>query len=82
MGAANVTGPTSRVPLLVAREVGLSLVTDPCPFCGQRHWHGAAGGYGHRVAHCPDRRKVGRRWEDVPDHNGYILVPPARPQGV
>lgn len=23
-----------------------------CPFCNQRHSHGAAGGPGHRVSHC------------------------------
>jgi hypothetical protein len=34
---------------------GVQLTTEPCPFCGKRHYHGSAGetkGFEHRLAHC------------------------------
>lgn len=55
---------TGRV-IVEAVPVGRSLVVLRCPFCSRKHWHGFAGGYGHRVAHCLD-----------PDGRGYVLVPP------
>lgn len=34
---------------------GVQLTTEPCPFCGSRHYHGSARqprGFEHRLAHC------------------------------
>lgn len=37
-----------------------------CEHCNKNHWHGAGGGYGHRVAHC---------FEGPYMHGGYVLRP-------
>jgi hypothetical protein len=60
----DVTGAPD-VPEVLAIERRGSLVVR-CPFCGRQHLHGAAGGYGHRAAHCGG-------------HGGYVLVPPTLP---
>ena len=45
-------------PIIEVEIEGIQAVTDPCPFCGDRHRHGAVdphlldGGLSHRVAHC------------------------------
>ena len=35
---------------------GVLLVVARCPYCGKKHRHGLAGGYGPRSAHCLDPR--------------------------
>jgi hypothetical protein len=48
--------------------------TDPCPFCGRNHIHGA--GDGHRVAHCISseaREKVQVEGVALWKMNGYYL---------
>ncbi len=35
-----------------ARRIGRSLVVSACPYCRNRHVHGAAGGLGRRQSHC------------------------------
>jgi hypothetical protein len=49
------------------------VVTEPCPYCGKVHVHGAGPSHevpmlGHRAAHCINE----------PATTGYILIP--RPQ--
>lgn len=56
--------PPARAPVVRARRVRVSggaqlLVVERCPFCGEKHVHGAVGpnvgdGDGPRVAHCFD----------------------------
>jgi hypothetical protein len=36
--------------------------TDPCPYCGNGHYHGK--GDGHRVSHCPRPHT---------DNKGYVI---------
>jgi hypothetical protein len=63
-------------PVIPCKQEGASLVfLIPCPYCGQKHTHGAAGGRGHRAAHCPDEIKRGRKYVKVPleANRGYIL---------
>lgn len=38
-----------------------------CPYCNRYHYHGAAGGPGHRVAHCI---------KGPLKATGYCLLPP------
>jgi predicted RNA-binding Zn-ribbon protein involved in translation (DUF1610 family) len=52
-------------------------ITFPCPYCGERHIHGA--GPGHRIAHC------GTLPADIDCRAGYVLVhtdepPPPAPK--
>ena len=39
---------------------GMTLITERCPFCGEKHTHGSGGGKGHRQPHCqePAREKI------------------------
>lgn len=53
--------PRMQAPVVKATRSprGLSLVVERCPFCGERHWHGATGpnigdGDGPRYSHCID----------------------------
>lgn len=48
-----------------------TVVTDPCPHCGERHVHGASDDpKSHRTAHCP---------KDTPGRGlGYYLLRPLR----
>ncbi|WP_028325206.1 hypothetical protein [Desulfatirhabdium butyrativorans] len=50
--------------------------TDPCPWCGRRHWHGA--GDGPRVPHCDPRHiRVGEyhlpSGQSIRASDGYML---------
>lgn len=52
------------------------LLTDPCPFCGDQHYHGSVGGEGHRLAHCSS--KAAKEITEMPDGvtvkaGGYFL---------
>jgi hypothetical protein len=68
------------VPVRRSRS-GRGLVVDKCPFCFERHVHGAAGErgrgpgrsiwHGHRLAHCRAPRDAGV---------GYVLVEVAEPR--
>ena len=65
-------------PVIPCKQEGASLVfLIPCPYCGQRHTHGAGGGGGHRAAHCPPGGEIkrGRKYVKVPPEaeRGYIL---------
>lgn len=60
----------SADPVVTAVRDGASLVITRCPHCGGRHTHGAAGGYGYRVAHCSDGRGLGYVLEECPDTRG------------
>ena len=54
-------------PVVLYRDPGEP--TDPCPFCGGRHWHGPEDG--HRSPHCTggvDVTADGFRRED-----GYVV---------
>lgn len=69
---------------------GYEAVTEPCPYCGKRHHHGAdqtGNGDGHRVAHCGrhthDVTMTGRRRSIYAkgvricsgcENRGYVLV--------
>jgi hypothetical protein len=33
-----------------------SQIIVTCPYCGEQHFHGAAGDYGHRAPHCDLQR--------------------------
>jgi hypothetical protein len=58
-----MTEQTSSTPPVVdAYEVKGSLVVR-CPYCQRLHFHGVAGGDGHRGAHCLN---------DIPSA-GYVL---------
>ncbi|MGI5408692.1 hypothetical protein ACQEV9_18100 [Streptomyces chartreusis] len=52
-------------PTVIARREGDDLVVI-CPHCGEKHRHGAGGGYGHRIAHCSGR--------GTPAGRGYFLT--------
>lgn len=72
MGKSTFSYHSQIVPRITCRQAGPHLVFSVrCPYCGRRHYHGAGGGFGPRVAHCPDlapgRPVPGRE-------NGYILV--------
>ena len=47
----------NEIPTIQARRItrpdGVELFAFICPKCGQHITHGAAGGPGHRLAHCP-----------------------------
>ncbi|MCJ2084331.1 hypothetical protein [Methylobacterium sp. J-090] len=58
-----------RLPAFtVASEVGDPVhVVTWCPWCEALHWHGAAGGGGHRAPHCADDQ------HSPLGHTGYDL---------
>lgn len=60
-----------RVEMHEGPDPGLG-VTDPCPYCGERHVHGDDGEpMSHRAAHCDDK--------DIPGRGlGYYLLKPLR----
>ena len=73
-------------PVIPCKKVGSELVfLRPCPYCGQKHRHGAGNQppsrppwiAGHRVAHCPPGGEIkrGRKYVKVPPEaeRGYIL---------
>ncbi|RJR42291.1 MAG: DNA-binding protein [Deltaproteobacteria bacterium] len=63
-------------PVIPCKKVGSELIfLKPCPYCGERHTHGAAGGGGHRAAHCPDEIRQGQKYIKVPTEaqRGYYL---------
>jgi len=73
-------------PVIPCKKVGIELIfLTPCPYCGQKHTHGAgkppypAGVWsaGHRAAHCPPGGEIkrGRKYVKVPPEaeRGYIL---------
>ena len=71
-------------PVIPCKQEGGSLIfLIPCPYCGKKHTHGAAGEHhkprdaGHRVAHCPPGGEIkkGRKYVKVPPEaeQGYIL---------
>jgi len=56
------------VPIVYVERRGSNSLVFACPYCMRNHTHGAAGGTGHRVAHCFSEagRQVFAR--------GYLLV--------
>ena len=62
--------PPVELPAIVTSD-GVHFITDPCPYCGKRHTHGAGGPgkrvlWGSRVPHC----------RNLPHCYGqYVLVP-------
>lgn len=53
------------------RQDGCGLITEPCPFCGKRHFHGH--GEGHRVAHCLETKEITLPSGKVVCNTEYIL---------
>lgn len=69
-----------RYPVLNGRiSSDASQVTVWCAFCEDWHYHGRprnypGGGSGHRVAHCHDWGRYGRRHENSPyAKTGYVV---------
>ena len=69
-------------PVIPCKKVGVHLIfLVPCPYCGQRHRHGAGSGPpwegGHRAADCSDIKiGKGKKAEWVPPpgkERGYVL---------
>lgn len=54
-------------PVVLCQRVGTNGLRFWCPFCRGIHTHGAAGGEGHRAAHCYS--EAGRR----AFAHGYVL---------
>jgi len=71
-----IDDPITGAPVLILKAKLHKGVyrTEPCPFCGKRHIHGAVDG--HRLAHCPHKK---RRDVTAPDgtrlspEDGYFL---------
>jgi len=55
----------AEIPVVRGRRDGNLLIVDPCPHCGGRHIHGAAGEGGHRQAHCVGVENRGYFLEEV-----------------
>lgn len=68
-----VEGNRARLVLYRDSEGG---PTDPCPFCGSRHWHGA--GDGHRAAHCTAAGEVAIGGVVLRSDDGYVVRTRAR----
>lgn len=67
----------AETPTLLCRPHGSQVVTDPCPYCRAKHFHGRVG-LGHRGAHCVPPNILYRdadlmkRWQALVDR-GYVL---------
>jgi hypothetical protein len=59
------------LPVFLCEPVGEHSWRFWCPFCRAYHVHGAAGGEGHRVAHCLNQRSPLR------DGGYFIKLDPA-----
>ncbi len=49
------------LPVLLARNISkTSAKTEPCPYCGRQHIHGAGelNSIHHKVAHCPPLESI------------------------
>ena len=57
-------GDSPQPPIVLAHREGVHLVVR-CPYCRQEHRHGAAGGYGHRGAHCRQPTSASRAGYDL-----------------
>lgn len=49
---ASATGDTAMPTIRAIRGQAGSQLVFKCPYCKQKHFHGAAGGDGHRISHC------------------------------